>query len=83
MSTVTRFDFSFNWNSMDVGPKRDLVGDLAAAVRKETDLKFGLYHSWYEWFNPLYLQVKRDILTYNKTRRPTVRPRQIDDDGQT
>lgn len=25
---------SFNWNSMDVGPHRDLVGDLAAAVRK-------------------------------------------------
>lgn len=25
---------SFNWNSMDVGPHRDLVGDLVAAVRK-------------------------------------------------
>ena len=42
---------------MDVGPKRDLVGDLAAAVRNETSLKFGLYHSWFEWFNPLWLQV--------------------------
>lgn len=25
---------SFNWNSVDVGPHRDLVGDLAAAIRK-------------------------------------------------
>lgn len=45
---------SFNWNSMDVGPKRDLVGDLAAAIRNRTDIHFGVYHSLYEWFNPLY-----------------------------
>ena len=37
-----------------MGPKRDLVGDLAAAVRTE-QLIFGLYHSLYEWFNPNYL----------------------------
>ncbi|KAJ9592723.1 hypothetical protein L9F63_015603, partial [Diploptera punctata] len=47
---------SFGWNAMDVGPKRDLVGDLAYAIRSKTDLKFGLYHSLYEWYNPLYLQ---------------------------
>ncbi|XP_043242495.1 alpha-L-fucosidase-like [Amphibalanus amphitrite] len=45
---------SWNWNSMDVGPKRDLVGDLASAVRNRTDLRFGVYHSLYEWYNPLY-----------------------------
>jgi len=56
---------SFNWNSVDVGPKRDLVGDLAAAIRNRTDIHFGLYHSLFEWFNPLYLA---DSATGFKTR---------------
>lgn len=43
---------------MDVGPRRDLVGDLANAVRNKTDIKFGLYHSWLEFFNPMYLKDK-------------------------
>lgn len=46
--------YCWNWNSMDVGPGRDLVGELADAIRNKTDLKFGLYHSWHEWYNPLY-----------------------------
>ncbi|GAA6231856.1 tissue alpha-L-fucosidase-like [Lates japonicus] len=45
---------SWNWNSVDVGPHRDLVGELAAAVRKRS-LHLGLYHSLYEWYHPLYL----------------------------
>jgi alpha-L-fucosidase len=49
--------YSWNWNSGDVGPHRDLVGDLTTAVRKQ-GLTMGLYHSLYEWFNPLYLQDK-------------------------
>ncbi|CAF5157273.1 unnamed protein product, partial [Rotaria sp. Silwood1] len=51
--------YSFNWNAMDVGPKRDLLGDLANAIRNRTDIVFGLYHSMFEWFNPLYLQDKQ------------------------
>lgn len=50
--------YSYSWNSKDVGPHRDLVGDLANAIRKNTTLKFGLYHSLYEWYHPLYLDDK-------------------------
>ena len=49
---------AWNWNAMDTGPHRDLVGDLASAIRNNTDLHFGLYFSQFEWFNPLYLQDK-------------------------
>ena len=42
------------WNSVDVGPHRDLAGDLAKAVRAK-GLKMGYYYSLYEWYNPLYL----------------------------
>jgi alpha-L-fucosidase len=41
------------WNSMEVGPKRDLCGELTDAVKKR-GLKMGFYYSLYEWYNPLY-----------------------------
>ncbi|BFZ02821.1 hypothetical protein BsWGS_05860 [Bradybaena similaris] len=47
-------NYSWNWNAGDVGPKRDLVGDLADAIRQKTSIKFGVYHCLYEWFNPLF-----------------------------
>ncbi|CAD5123803.1 DgyrCDS12114 [Dimorphilus gyrociliatus] len=46
---------SFNWNSKAVGPNKDLVGMLADSIRRKTNIHFGLYHSLYEWFHPLYL----------------------------
>lgn len=94
--------YSFSWNSMDVGPQKNLVGnvdtcsivfqivfhfsssinnvlikhkkrfllisldetgELAEAIRKNTDIKFGLYHSLYEWYNPLYLMDKENKFT--------------------
>lgn len=44
---------SWNWNSVDVGPHRDLAGDLSQAV-KDKGMYMGFYYSLYEWFNPLY-----------------------------
>ena len=52
--------YSFNWNVMDVGPKRDLLGDLANSIRNRTNITFGVYHSLYEWFHPVYLQDKKN-----------------------
>ncbi len=42
------------WNSVDTGPKRDLLGELAESTRKE-GVRFGFYYSLYEWYNPLWL----------------------------
>jgi alpha-L-fucosidase len=44
---------SWNWNSMDIGPHRDLCGDLSKSV-KAAGIHMGFYYSLYEWFNPLY-----------------------------
>jgi alpha-L-fucosidase len=52
--------WGFPWNGMEVGPKRDLLGDLFKAVRK-TSVHAGMYYSLYEWFNPLW---KSDKVKY-------------------
>lgn len=44
---------SWNWNSVDIGPHRDLCGDLTKSV-KDAGLHMGFYYSLYEWYNPLY-----------------------------
>jgi alpha-L-fucosidase len=54
---------SWNWNAMDVGPHRDLAGDLIKSV-KNKGLRMGYYYSLYEWFNPLY---KTDVNAYVDT----------------
>lgn len=45
--------YAWNWNAVDIGPHRDLLGDLTAAVR-DKGLKMGYYYSLLEWYNPLY-----------------------------
>jgi alpha-L-fucosidase len=50
-------DYARAWNSVEIGPHRDIVGDLSEAVRAK-GLKFGLYYSLYEWFNPLWVTDK-------------------------
>jgi alpha-L-fucosidase len=47
------------WNSVDVGPNRDLLGELTDAVRKQ-GIHMGIYYSLYEWYNPLWL-TDRDL----------------------
>ena len=49
--------YSRNWNSVDIGPKRDIVGELTKAVRK-ANLKMGLYYSLPEWNHPLHYWYK-------------------------
>ena len=45
--------YSPGWNSMDVGPKRDIVGELTKSVR-EAGMKMGIYYSLTEWNNPMH-----------------------------
>jgi alpha-L-fucosidase len=45
------------WNAVEIGPRRDLLGDLTEAVRRKS-LRMGYYYSLYEWYNPLYLYDK-------------------------
>ena len=47
--------YAWNWNSWDVGPHRDFCMELRQAM-EGTGVKFGVYHSVYEWFHPLYLE---------------------------
>jgi len=50
-------DRGFPWNSVEVGSKRDLLGELTNAVNK-TSVKMGFYYSLYEWFHPWWLENK-------------------------
>jgi alpha-L-fucosidase len=42
------------WNSVDIGPRRDLLLDLMEAGRRR-GLRMGIYYSLYEWYNPIWL----------------------------
>lgn len=48
-------DYAWNWNSVDIGPHRDFCMELKTAL-EGTGVRFGVYHSVYEWFHPLYLK---------------------------
>lgn len=54
----------YMWNSMDVGPKRDIVGILSNSIRK-VGMKFGVYYSLMEWFNKLLV---KDIKSYTSSK---------------
>ena len=56
-------------NAMDVGPRRDILGDLAREIKATESpttgqkLHWGVYHSLFEWFNPLFLEDKANNWT--------------------
>jgi alpha-L-fucosidase len=60
---------SWNWNSVDVGPHRDLCGDLTKSV-KASGLQMGFYYSLYEWFN-------RNTISRNQIWRILIFPNQL------
>ncbi len=53
--TMYKSSYAPNWNSVDIGPHRDFCRELKTALDK-TDVRFGVYHSVYEWYHPLYLK---------------------------
>ena len=53
--------YGMAWNSVESGPKRDLMRDLGDAV-KDAGLKMGHYYSIWDWFNPLWPE--KDQPTY-------------------
>ena len=55
--------YTFGWNSEDIGPKRDVVGELKKAFERHPDVHFGLYYSLFEWFNPMFLQDQSNQFT--------------------
>ncbi len=52
--------YSWNWNSRDIGPHRDLVGELMEAVDRQ-GLHRGLYYSLLEWFHPVMQAAADDL----------------------
>lgn len=42
-----------DWNAVENGPGRDLLGELTKAV-SDSGLRMGYYYSLYEWYHPLY-----------------------------
>ncbi|ALC44315.1 Fuca [Drosophila busckii] len=63
---------------MDVGPKRDIIKELSAAIRDVSNLKFGLYYSLFEWFNRLWIDDKLHLLMQQHFVDYKVRPEQMD-----
>jgi len=73
--------YNFGWNSMDNGPKRDVIGELAEAFESlpsERSVKFGLYHSLFEWYHPLYLADKASNFSNNTFVREKVVPEMVE-----
>lgn len=71
--TMYPSNFSWNWNSVDVGPHRDIVGALQKSMT-QAKVRFGLYYSLYEWFHPLYLEDKGTTFTKKEYVKSVMMP---------
>ncbi|XP_068671840.1 alpha-L-fucosidase-like [Montipora foliosa] len=71
---------AWNWNSVDIGPHRNIVDELAKAIRRLTKprVRFGLYYSLYEWFNPHYLFDKASGFKTDEYVKAVMRPQLYD-----
>ncbi|QCR24942.1 alpha-L-fucosidase [Pontibacter sp. SGAir0037] len=75
------------WNSVAIGPHRDLAGELTEAVRKQ-GLRMGFYYSLLEWSHPLYTEATLDqwvdqhMLPQMKDLVTRYRPEVIFSDGE-
>lgn len=74
------------WNSVEVGPHRDFLAELKVACEK-TDVRFGVYHSVYEWWNPLYLRdpeeyAVKHLIPMMKELIETYQPNTLFTDGE-
>lgn len=74
------------WNSVDIGPGRDLLGELTTAVRAK-GIHMGIYYSLYEWYNPLWvtdrpLYVEKHMFPQFKDVVTRYKPEVIFSDGE-
>jgi alpha-L-fucosidase len=74
------------WHAVDIGPRRDILGDLTNAVRAK-GLYMGFYYSLYEWFNPLWvmdrpLYVEKHMVPQFKDLVNRYKPAVIFSDGE-
>jgi len=71
---------AWNWNSVDIGPHRNIVDELAKAFRNLSDpkVRFGLYYSLFEWFNPHYLNDKANGFKTDRYIKAVVKPQLYD-----
>lgn len=61
--------YSFSWNAKELGPRRDVVGELATAIRANTSIVFGIYYSLFEFYNSIYQYDAEAPNYFNKTQK--------------
>lgn len=69
-----------NWNAGDIGPKRDLVGDLASEVRS-AGMKMGLYYSIPDWESvPMKLEPEEYFIRKELYQKYSIGPERYRDE---